>query len=181
MSQNNFAETFQICLQNRKDDPNLASTQACRLFNGYYEGLPGLVVDRYANTIVISNHAKEDQDLSISIFSILRAIQKNLPEIESVLLKSRHSKNEEDSRGKFILGDSLPTQINENGVNYALDLRLNQDDSFYPDSRNLRAWLKQNSEDKKVLNLFAYTGSLGIAAMAVEQAKCSRQTSMAGF
>ena len=45
-------------------------------------------------------------------------------------------------------------------------MRLNQDDSFYPDSRNLRTWLKQNSENKKVLNLFAYTGSLGIAALA---------------
>lgn len=166
MSQNNIAEIFQKCLQNRKDDPSLASTQVCRLFNGYYEGLPGLVVDRYANTIVISNHAKADQDLSINIFSILRAIQKNLPEIETVLLKSRHSKNEEDSKGKFIFGDSLPAQISENGVNYALDLRLNQDDSFYPDARNLRTWLKQNSENKKVLNLFAYTGSLGIASMA---------------
>jgi len=166
MSQNNFAETFQKCLQNRKDDPSLASTEAYRLFNGYYEGLPALVVDRYANTIVISNHAKEDQDLSINIFSILRTIQKNMPEIETVLLKSRHNKNEEDSKGKFILSDSLPAQISENGVNYALDLRLNQDDSFYPDARNLRAWLKQNSANKKVLNLFAYTGSLGIAALA---------------
>lgn len=166
MSQHNFAETFQKCLQTRKDDPSLASTQAYRLYNGYYEGLPALVVDRYANTVVISNHAKADQDLSVSIFSILRTIQKNLPEIETILLKSRHSKNEEDSKGKLIFGDSLPTKITENRVNYALDLRLNQDDSFYPDARNLRAWLTQNSENKKVLNLFAYTGSLGIAALS---------------
>ena len=114
MSQNNFAETFQKCLQIRKDDPSLASTEAYRLFNGYYEGLPALVVDRYANTIVISNHAKEDQDLSISIFSILRAIQK-FPGIETVLLKSRHSKMKKTAKVNLSLERACPLKSARTG------------------------------------------------------------------
>ena len=49
---------------------------------------------------------------------------------------------------------------------YALDLQLNQDASFYLDTRNLRRWLLENTAGQTVLNTFAYTGSLGIAALA---------------
>jgi 23S rRNA (cytosine1962-C5)-methyltransferase len=43
---------------------------------------------------------------------------------------------------------------------------MNQDSSFYLDTRNLRSWAKQNLAGRTVLNAFAYTGSLGVAACA---------------
>ena len=43
---------------------------------------------------------------------------------------------------------------------------MNQDASFYLDTRNLRHWLLDNMAGKTILNTFAYTGSLGVAAMA---------------
>jgi len=43
---------------------------------------------------------------------------------------------------------------------------MNRDASFYLDMRNLRAWLIENMRGKTVLNTFAYTGSLGVAALA---------------
>jgi 23S rRNA (cytosine1962-C5)-methyltransferase len=43
---------------------------------------------------------------------------------------------------------------------------MNQDTSFYCDTRNLRYWLTENTAGWQVLNTFAYTGSLGIAALA---------------
>jgi 23S rRNA (cytosine1962-C5)-methyltransferase len=43
---------------------------------------------------------------------------------------------------------------------------LNQDASFYLDTRNLRRWLFEHATGKRVLNTFAYTGSLGVAAGA---------------
>ena len=49
---------------------------------------------------------------------------------------------------------------------YAVDLRINQDAGLYLDTRHLREWLKENSSGKTVLNTFAYTGSLGVAARA---------------
>ena len=51
-------------------------------------------------------------------------------------------------------------------MRYAIDLQLNQDASFYLDTRELRLWAQKNLANKTVLNLFAYTGSLGVAAMA---------------
>lgn len=51
-------------------------------------------------------------------------------------------------------------------MRYALNLRLNQDCGFYLDTRLLRAFLRENLSGKSVLNCFAYTGALGIAALA---------------
>jgi 23S rRNA (cytosine1962-C5)-methyltransferase len=65
-----------------------------------------------------------------------------------------------------LFGSSPDQRIIENGVTYALDLLMNQDAGFYVDTRNLRAWLKAHSTGKSVLNTFAYTGSLGVAALA---------------
>jgi 23S rRNA (cytosine1962-C5)-methyltransferase len=43
---------------------------------------------------------------------------------------------------------------------------MNRDASLYLDARDLRKWLIENMKDKTVLNTFAYTGSLGVAALA---------------
>lgn len=154
------------CFQLRREDPTLLACDAYRLFNGFYEGLPGLVIDRYANTIVISNHSHQHDSLSEPIDQIAKISLKALPWVESILLKTRHSDNPEERKGRLLHGQQLPEVISEHGIRYVIDLRLNQDDSFYPDTRNLRSWLAQNSQGKSVLNCFAYTGSLGIAALA---------------
>ncbi len=56
--------------------------------------------------------------------------------------------------------------MQEHGVWYALDLCMNRDASLYLDTRNLRQWALQHLGGKTVLNTFAYTGSLGVAACA---------------
>jgi len=158
--------TLEICLDLRFKDPSLSTTNALRLFNGFYEGLPRLTVDLFANTLVISDH---DRDLA-SRHELHQAIAQfyteALPEVQCVLLKLRHAQDVKLRQGVLIHGEQVSTSIEENSVNYALDLRLNQDSSFYPDTRNLRLWLSQQMKDARVLNCFAYTGALGIAAMA---------------
>ncbi|MFN2324178.1 MAG: class I SAM-dependent methyltransferase, partial [Trueperaceae bacterium] len=54
----------------------------------------------------------------------------------------------------------------EHGVCYGVDPLLHQDAGFYVDTRELRRWLLDHAEGKTVLNTFAYTGSLGVAALA---------------
>ncbi len=163
--QDQLFSRFQTCLEARLNDASLALTEVYRCFNGYAEGLPGLVVDRFKDTILISNHARKPGELTQSIELYSRFIKKNLPQINSILLKTRHSPDLEQKKGQLVFGSALPESVSENGIAYAVDLRLNQDDSFYPDTRNLRLWLKKNSQEKTVLNCFAYTGTLGIAAL----------------
>jgi 23S rRNA (cytosine1962-C5)-methyltransferase len=51
-------------------------------------------------------------------------------------------------------------------VRYAIELQLHGETGFYLDTRNLRAWALRSLKNKTVLNTFAYTGSLGVAAVA---------------
>jgi 23S rRNA (cytosine1962-C5)-methyltransferase len=140
--------------------------QVLRLFNGFYEGCPGLVVDLYGGTLVVGNHAHPSELLENYLAMVFDFYRQALPWLTSGLLKRRHAIVTSQRRGVIAFGDSLTDIITEHGVKYALDLTLNQDSSFYLDTRNLRKYLIQNMAGKSVLNCFAYTGTLGIAAMA---------------
>lgn len=136
------------------------------LFNGYGEGAPGLVLELFGRSLVLTTHAVSsvgEEELSALVLS-LREV---LPFVRSALWK-RRGDDEELRRGKLLLGSEaeLERRISENGVRYALDLRLHQDAGFYLDTRELRAWLKSELSGKTLLNTFAYTGSLGVAAVA---------------
>ena len=65
-----------------------------------------------------------------------------------------------------MFGEAPDRKVQEHGVWYALDLCMNRDASLYLDTRNLRQWLLQHMRGRTVLNTFAYTGSLGVAACA---------------
>ncbi|HEV8246535.1 MAG TPA: class I SAM-dependent methyltransferase, partial [Polyangiaceae bacterium] len=69
---------------------------------------------------------------------------------------------------EFVLGGEreVERRVSENGVRYALDLLMHQENTLYLDTRELRAWLKSELRGQSVLNAFAYTGSLGVAAAA---------------
>jgi len=158
--------TLELCLELRLKDPALKTTNAMRLFNGFYEGFPRLTVDLYSQTLVISDRDREvasRRELHLAIAQFFAAA---LPGVNSVLFKQHHAQDAKLRQGELILGEQVTTSIEENGVNYALDLKLNQDASFYPDTRNLRLWLSQQMNNARVLNCFAYTGALGIAALA---------------
>ena len=139
---------------------------ALRLFNGFSEGQPDLVVDLYARSLVFHNYA----EIPIQGIANIREAQafylERLPWVQAIVLKTRHGTTPQEKRGLPLHGETLDHKIRENGVWYALDLTMNRDASLYLDTRNLRKWLKENMAGKSVLNTFAYTGSLGVAAMA---------------
>ena len=141
----------------------VAETSACRLFNGFNEGMPGLVIDRYDTALVILDHDGQYYDCQM-MHPLIDGILEQIPGVKSVLIKSRQHDQETIRKGVLVRGDSLPGKINEFCVRYALDLQMNQDAGFYLDTRLLRRWLIDHSRDWRVLNTFAYTGSLGVAA-----------------
>ena len=141
------------------------STNAYRLFNGFYEGIPGLVLDRYGSALVILDHAEPGEN-SILIDEISQWALQHLTGLDAVLNKVRQSTDDRLRCGILRTGNTLPDVASEFGVQYALNLQMHQDASFYLDTRCLRKWLKENMAGKRVLNAFAYTGSLGVAAGA---------------
>ena len=139
---------------------------AFRLFNGFYEGRPTLAADLYARTLVLHNYADPPAQAADLIARAARFYQAELPWLRAVLVKARYAGTEDEKRGVLVHGEAPDRFVRENGVWYALDLQLNQDAGFYLDTRHLREWLKANLAGKTVLNTFAYTGSLGVAARA---------------
>jgi 23S rRNA (cytosine1962-C5)-methyltransferase len=139
---------------------------ALRLFNGFYEGAPNLVVDLYARTLVIHNYAEIPFDGVGHVRAAGEFFRAQLPWVQAILVKTRNGVNATEKNGQIIFGDKLDTRVREHNIWYALDLTLNRDASLYLDTRNLRQWAIENLKDKSVLNTFAYTGSLGVAALA---------------
>lgn len=139
---------------------------AYRLFNGHLEGYPELVIDIYGATALLHNFAEPPGDGDQLVKFALSQIQEQLPWLESIVLKERNGVTVEARRGALLHGIKPASRVLENGIWYAVDLLLNRDASFYLDTRNVREWLKKNTAEQRVLNTFAYTGSLGVAAEA---------------
>ena len=136
---------------------------AVRLFNGFLEGCPQLVIELFGETAVLYNYANPPAEGTAVLADVQAILLEKLPWLQAILLKTRHGSDEE-KRGIVVWGSNLTTKIREHGVRYALELQMNQDASFYLDTRNVRRWALDNLAGKAVLNTFAYTGSLGVAA-----------------
>jgi 23S rRNA (cytosine1962-C5)-methyltransferase len=139
---------------------------AFRLFNGFSEGYPTLVIDVYATTAILNNYADPAPAGLPSVQAACQHLQASLPWIRTMVLKTRHSASGEKRCGVPLHGAGNDRRVKEHGVWYAVDLCMNQDASFYLDTRNLRQWALKSLKGKTVLNTFAYTGSLGVAARA---------------
>jgi 23S rRNA (cytosine1962-C5)-methyltransferase len=139
---------------------------AFRLFNGFTEGAPDLVADLYAKTLLIHNYADRPEDRLALVRAAQQFLLARLPWIQTVIVKTRHSQSSQEKRGSIVYGEAADRKIRENGIWYAIDLMINRDASLYLDTRQVRHWAQQQLKGKSVLNTFAYTGSLGVAARA---------------
>jgi 23S rRNA (cytosine1962-C5)-methyltransferase len=148
--------------------PLFDAEHACafRLFNGFSEGNPDLVIDLYGSTLVFHNYADNVAQRLTLVKQAHDFLAHQLSWIHAGVVKTRNAASQQERRGQLLFGEKPDRKIREHGVWYAIDLMMNRDASFYLDTRNLRQWLIENIRGKSVLNTFAYTGSLGVAAMA---------------
>ncbi len=161
-----ITQLLEQAIEARRHLFDAAHHSAFRLFNGFSEGDPDLVIDLYGSTLVFHNYA---QDVKSGLTQVEQAqdfLLHLLPWIHAGIVKTRNGRTQLERRGQLFFGDNPDRKIQEHGVWYAIDLTMNRDASFYLDTRYLRQWLIENMRDKSVLNTFAYTGSLGVAAMA---------------
>ena len=139
---------------------------AVRLFNGFLEGCPDLAVDLYAATAVLHDYSDPAGGGAARIAAAVEVLRGRFPWLRAGVLKRRSAASSAGRRGEVIFGTTLDRQVREHGVWYAVDLCMNRDASLYLDTRSLRRWALENLSGAAVLNAFAYTGSLGVAALA---------------
>jgi len=163
-----WRDSFEAALARRMAFCAPPHDRAFRLWNGFTEGEPSLALDVYADALVVQDYADPVRDEPSRAKEAADLALARLPWLRSVLWKAHADPDLERRRGTLLQGavEQLPGSVTEDGVRYALDLRLHGDASLYLDTRNLRAWLSRSLGGKRVLNTFAYTGSLGVAARA---------------
>ena len=139
---------------------------AYRLIHGEGDNLPGLIVDVYNKTAVMQAH-------SIGMHLQRHAIAKQLMtvmggRIENVYYKSETTLPFMDPENGFLYGGSDDNIAIENGLRFYVDWLRGQKTGFFVDQRENRALLEQYARNKRVLNMFCYTGGFSFYAKAIE-------------
>ncbi len=144
-----------------------AQTDAFRLVHGEGDFLPGLVVDVYGSTAVVQAHSPGMHFARDIIASELIAL-KELG-VTSVYYKSETTlpyKAHLDPQNDYIIGGFNGDTARENGLSFRIDWLRGQKTGFFVDQRDNRQLLKHYSRDRKVLNMFCYTGGFSVYALA---------------
>ncbi len=144
-----------------------AQTDAFRLVHGEGDFLPGLVVDVYGSTAVVQAHSPGMHFARDIIASELIAL-KELG-VTSVYYKSETTlpyKAHLDPQNDYIIGGFNGDTAHENGLSFRIDWLRGQKTGFFVDQRDNRQLLKHYSRDRKVLNMFCYTGGFSVYALA---------------
>lgn len=154
-----WARTFEKALAVRKTlgfFPNTQST-AFRLINGEGDGVPGLIVDVYANTAVFQFH----HPFLGSIADDLLAGFATLGElgIARTVIRNTYDKHTPTTQ------TGEPQVMSENGIRFSVDPFGGQKTGFFLDQRDNRHLLEQYAQGKTVLNTFCYTGGFSLYAL----------------
>ena len=147
----------------RAELPGLEDTNAVRLVNAEGDGLPGLVVDRYADVLVVRPTTAGMQGRAALIAEGLSAAGGAAllrPDAQAM----RREKVPVDERVLFGSMPEGPVPIRERDRAYCVDVRHGQKTGFYLDQREARGLVAQLSRGRRVLDLFSYTGGFSVAA-----------------
>ncbi len=140
-------------------------TTGYRLLHGENDGMPGVIIDRYAETAVIKLYTPA---WIPHLRDLLGALEKISPAERVVLrLSDRLKENEYNLHdGMILFGKEINTPIifHENGLKFEVDPIRGQKTGFFLDQRENRARVEKLAEGKSVLNVFSYTGGFSVYA-----------------
>lgn len=137
-----------------------------RLVHGEGDNLPGLVIDVYSKTAVMQAHSVGMHVCRVDVAEALVKVMGN--RIENVYYKSETTlpfKAELGQENGFLYGGSEENTAVENGLKFYVDWLKGQKTGFFVDQRENRSLLETYSKDKRVLNMFCYTGGFSFYAM----------------
>lgn len=144
-----------------------AAGQACRLVHAESDGLPGLVVDRYADWLVCQLTSAGAEAWRETIVEALGAATGCERIYERSDVEIRRKEGLEPRSGPLAGPEPPPAlEIREGPCRFLVDLRAGHKTGFYLDQRENRALVREHAAGAEVLNGFSYTGAFGIAALA---------------
>src|ERR687895_714722 len=162
-----FRKRLEKALALREALPAAKYANALRLVNGESDGLPGLVVDRYADVLVAQFLAAGVERWRDTILDCLTEISGCEAIFERSDAEVRKLEGLEPRVG-FARGNRNASRcpIIEYGLNFRVDVEQGQKTGFFLDQRENRQRVRELAAGREVLDGFSYTGGFSIAALA---------------
>ena len=141
-------------------------TNAARLVYSESDGIPGLIVDRYDDVVVVQFTAATAERWRSVIVDVCRSLDGVNSVFERSDLDVRRREGLSPATGLLVGAEPPPyVEIIEHGCRYLVDVRRGHKTGFYLDQRDNRRIVAQSAGGCRVLNLFCYTGAFSVAAM----------------
>ena len=142
------------------------STNAMRLVHGESDELPGLIVDRYGDALVVQFLSAGCEEWRDALIEILRRRTGCARIYERSDTDARELEGQ-PSRSGWILGSATaPLRMVEHGIEYEVDPAGGQKTGFFLDQRDNRLCVKQLAAGREVLDCFCYTGGFTLSALS---------------
>lgn len=144
-------------------------TGSCRIIFGEADFLPGIVIDKFEDVLVVESLALGIDRLKPVIVELLKEIlAEDGIRIRGVYERSDAKVREKEgmARAKGFIGEPFDTkvQIVENGVKYIVDVEDGQKTGFFLDQKENRKAIHKLCKDAEVLDCFTHTGSFALNA-----------------
>lgn len=144
-------------------------TSSCRVIFGEADFLPGIVVDKFSDVLVVESLALGIDRWKLTIVNALKKVMAE----DGITIRGVYERSDAKvrlqegmERSKGFIGDPFDTkaEIIENGVKYIVDVEDGQKTGFFLDQKNNRAAIHRICKGKKVLDCFTHTGSFALNA-----------------
>jgi 23S rRNA (cytosine1962-C5)-methyltransferase len=162
-----FKRRVALAVARREALPELRGQDGLRLIHAESDGLPGIIADRYGDTVVIQLTSTGAEKWRKAIVGAL---------VKVTGCARIYERSDSDVRGMeglepvtgWVHGEAPaePVSIMENGVRLGIDVEGGHKTGFYLDQRDNRRLLGELSAGKTVLNCFCYTGGFSLQALA---------------
>lgn len=166
-----FKRRIALAIERRRALPELAVEFAphhgLRLIHGESDGLPGIIADRYGDTVVVQLNSAGGERWRSAIVGALQKLTDCRCLYERSDADTRRMEGLEARSG--VLHGEPPAGaivIEEHGIRLAVDIVGGHKTGFYLDQRANRCLLAEHAAGRRVLNCFCYTGGFSLHALA---------------
>lgn len=147
----------------------VVDTSSCRIIFGEADFLPGIVIDKFSDVLVVESLALGIDRLKPMIIEALKEVlAKDGITIRGVYERSDAKVRLQEGMERFkgFIGEEFDTNVEiiENGVKYMVDVKDGQKTGFFLDQKYNRLAMHRFCKDAKVLDCFTHTGSFALNA-----------------
>ncbi len=163
---NLFEDRLRLAIELRRNMSDLIPSNAMRLVHGESDGLPGLILDQYADVFVVQFLTAGIEFWRESIVDAIQRTTNTEVLYERSDVDVRHLEGLPLTNG-LLIGNNLenPVMIIENEIKIIVNVVDGHKTGFYLDQRDNRFLARKISNDRRVLDCFSYTGGFAINSL----------------